>query len=64
MVVNDTPAVTQKKPRAGTIFPFVTSAARAFGVDRVTLYRVLKGQLPDRRNLAARYAEFVKGGRS
>ena len=42
-----------------TRYPYVTAAARAFGISRVTLYRVLKGQFPDHGDYAARYRGFV-----
>lgn len=60
MVSNDAPPVTRKAPRKGTIFPRITSACRALGVSRITLYRVLKQQLPDRQNLRTRYKAFLK----
>lgn len=42
-----------------TVYPFITAAARSLGIARVTLYRVLKGQYPDRGDYAARYRAFV-----
>jgi predicted DNA-binding transcriptional regulator AlpA len=55
MVASSKPRVTRK----GTIFPRINSAARALGVHRVTLYRVLKGQIPDNQKLTARYYAFL-----
>jgi hypothetical protein len=37
----------------------INAAAEALGIHRVTLYRVLKGQYPDKRNYAAGYRAFV-----
>lgn len=37
----------------------VGAAADAIGIHRTTLYRVLKGQFPDRGDYAARYKAFV-----
>lgn len=48
-------------PRGMTLFPGVAIAAVKFGVSRTTLYRVLKGQLPDHHRLCERYSAFVKG---
>lgn len=43
------------------LFPRITEAAESFGVSRVQLYRVLKGQLPDHHGFRSRYAAFMKG---
>lgn len=56
MVVNQ----RAKNSRKGTLFPQVNAAARAFGVHRITLYRVLKGQFPDRQNLKNRYSDWLR----
>ncbi len=37
----------------------VCAAAEHIGIHRVTLYRVLKGQFPDRGDYAASYRAFV-----
>ena len=37
----------------------INAAAEAMGIHRVTLYRVLKGQFPDRGDYAAKYHAFV-----
>ncbi len=58
MVGNNGGKVTRKS-RKGTLFPGVTAAARALKVNRITLYRVLKGQIPDNQNLRARYAAWL-----
>lgn len=42
------------------LFPRIMEASAALGVSRITLYRVLKRQLPDRQNLQRRYAAFIK----
>lgn len=55
-----TPKVTRKPGNPKTKFRFICEVAREAGVSRVTLYRVLMGQYPDRQNLRARYAAFVK----
>lgn len=52
--------VTLKPYRRGTQFPEITHASRALGVSRTTLYRVLKGQHPDRQNLQVRYAAYLR----
>lgn len=55
MVANHPKQVTPK----GTQFPGIKSAARSFGVHRVTLYRILKGQYPDKRKLRSRYEKWL-----
>ncbi len=56
MVANH-PAQFQPK---GTLFPGIKAAAQEFGVSRVTLYRVLKGQYPDKRGLVSSYEKWLK----
>lgn len=58
MVGNEEAGVT-RKARKGTLFPGIAAAARALGVNRITLYRVLKEQIPDRQNLRARYRAWL-----
>lgn len=50
----------QRVTRKGTIFPHINAAARALGVHRITLYRILKGHYPDRGNYAQRYFRFIR----
>lgn len=54
MVANQPLTVTRKN----VLFPGIKSCARDFGVNRITLYRVLKKQLPDRQDLRRRYAQW------
>jgi hypothetical protein len=56
MVANQRRYVTRKTDK----FPGIKAAARAFGVNRVTLYRVLKGQFPDRQGLSKRFVKFQR----
>lgn len=58
-MVSNRPVNVTLKCRKGTIHPGINAASRALGVSRITLYRVLKGQLPDRQNLTNRYAEWL-----
>ncbi len=50
--------MVSNKSRKGTLFPAITAASRELRVSRITLYRVLKDQLPDRQNLRTRYREY------
>lgn len=54
-----TPNTRRRVLRHGVLFPHITAAAAEFGVSRVLLYRVLKGQLPDHHKLKPRYSSFV-----
>ena len=45
--------------RKRTLFPGISSAADEFGVHRVTLYRVLMGQIPDHQDLERKYKTFI-----
>ncbi len=50
-----------KIERHGLLFPRIGEAALRFGVSRIHLYRVLKGQIPDHHDFRRRYAAFSKG---
>ena len=49
----------RKPGNPDTEFPMIKAAAAEIGIHRVTLYRVLKGQYPDRAGYADRYRAFV-----
>ena len=51
----------QSRKGKGTLFPNINDACAAFGCSRTTLYRVLKGQLPDHHDYRNRYRMFTKG---
>lgn len=55
-----TPKPIRKPGNPATKFPLMVAAAESMGVHRITLYRVLKGQYPDRGDYAARYHAFVQ----
>lgn len=59
MVSNKSASVTAKPKSRETYYPFITAAARTIGISRITLYRVLKGQHPDRGDYAKHYHAFV-----
>jgi hypothetical protein len=47
-----------------TQFPLMCSAAQDMGIHRNTLYRVLKGQHPDKGDYAAKYRAFYAANRT
>lgn len=53
------PIRIRKPGNPATKFPMMCAAAEAFGIHRNTLYRVLKGQHPDRAGYAEAYRAFV-----
>ncbi len=59
MVANHVANVTPKAVCRLTQFPYVSAAARNMGINRITLWRVLKGHYPDRGNYADGYRSFV-----
>lgn len=54
-----TPKPIRKPGNPDTEFPMIKAAAASLGIHRVTLYRVLKGQHPDRAGYADAYQAFV-----
>jgi len=60
MLLTTPEKATAKRGNPKTKFRHICDAAKALGIARVTLYRVLMGQYPDKQNLKARYAAFVK----
>jgi hypothetical protein len=56
------PEISRRAPRPKrrtTLFPGIQLAARALGVHRSHLYRVLKGHFPDHQNLCSRYEAWI-----
>lgn len=59
MMSATTPKPIRKPGNPATQFPMMCAAAEALGIHRNTLWRVLKGQYPDRGDYTARYHAFV-----